>query len=74
MSLFGLKVVESDLARERRTEFKVATWATRDKKRRNWRVLRVEIDRPGCFQVGSTLFVHPELARSLTKSIAAGGV
>lgn len=65
MNLLGLTVVPHTLARDRRTEFKVERWATRNKKRKNWRVLRVEIDRPGCWKVGDTLYMHPDLIAQL---------
>lgn len=65
--MLGLKIVPHTLAREVRTEFKVMRWMTRDKKRKNWRVLRVEINRPGCYQVGNTLYMHPDLVAKLPK-------
>lgn len=61
----GMKIVPHELARDVRTEFKAVTWATRDKKRRNWRVMRLEINRPGCWQVGDTFYMHPELIAKL---------
>ena len=67
MSFLGLKIVPHPLARDVRTEFRVARWMTRDKKRKNWRVLRVEINRPGCYQVGDTLYMHPELIAKLPR-------
>ena len=65
MNLLGMKIVPHPLAREVRTEFKVKRHATRDKKRKNWRVLQVEINRPGCYQVGNVLYMHPELIAKL---------
>ena len=66
--MLGLKIVPHTLARDVRTEYKVTTWATRDKKRKNWRVMRIEIDRPGCWQVGNTLYMHPELIAKLPRA------
>lgn len=66
--LLGMKIVAHPLARDKRTEFKVTRWMTRDKKRKNWRVMRVEIDRPGCWQCGDTLYMHPELIAKLPKA------
>ena len=63
--MLGLKIVPHLMARDRRTEFKVVRWSERRKKRKNWRVIRVEIDRPGCWQVGDTLYMHPELIAKL---------
>jgi len=64
-SIFGLTIIPHELAYETKTQFKVAAWATRDKKRKNWRVMRVETKRPACFQAGSNFYVHPELVAKL---------
>lgn len=61
----GLKIVPHELARDVRTVFKVTRWQTRDKKRKNWRVTRIEINRPGCLQIGDTLYMHPDLIAKL---------
>ena len=68
MNLLGMKIIPHSLAREVRTEFKVTRHAARDKKRKNWRVLRVEINRPGCYQVGNVLYMHPELIAKLPRA------
>jgi hypothetical protein len=65
LNLAGLKIVPHKLARDIRTEFKVTRWATRDKKRKNWRVMRIEINRPGCWRICDTLYIHPELIAKL---------
>lgn len=64
----GLKVVPHQLAIEVRTEFKVTSCSTRYKKRKGWRVLRTEVRRPGCFQVGDTLYMHPDLVAKLKQT------
>jgi hypothetical protein len=61
MSMFGLNIVPSIMAREIRTTFKVSRWPGRSKKRNGWRVERVEINRPGAWQAGNTIYMHPEL-------------
>jgi len=66
----GLNIVPHPLAREIRTEFKVSRWATRDKKRKCWRVMRVEVNRPCALKVGNTLFMHPDLIAHLPQQIA----
>ena len=67
--MLGLKIVPHLLARDRRTEFRVTRWAAgKTKRRKNWRVLRVEIDRPGCWQVGDTLYMHPDLIAKLPRT------
>lgn len=65
----GLKIVPHTLARDIRTEFKVTRWSARDKKRKGWRVMRIDINRPGCWQIGDTLFMHPELIAKLPRSV-----
>ncbi len=62
--LAGLSVVQNPYAVRRWVEFKVEPWPTR-KRRRNWRVRRYERSEPGCYQVGSTLYMHPELFAKL---------
>lgn len=68
----GLNIVSHPLALEVRTEFKVAQWGLVRKRRRNWRVLRIEISRPGCYQSGNTLYVHPDLVEQLTLQLGGG--
>lgn len=56
----GMRIITNPLAREVRTEFKVTPWPLR-KRRKSWMVRRVEINRPGCYALGDTLVMHPEL-------------
>ena len=56
----GLIIVQRPYAERRWVEFKVEPWPIR-KRRRNWRVRRYERREPGCYQVGNTLYMHPEL-------------
>lgn len=66
MLMNGLTIVPHTLAREVRTEYRVTRWAAgHDKKRKNWRVMRVEINRPGAYQIGNTIYMHPELVEKL---------
>jgi hypothetical protein len=65
MDLLGLRIVPHIFAREVRTEYRVMTWAARDKKRKNWRVERVDINRPSCFIAGNTAYMHPEVIAKL---------
>ena len=66
--LFGMRIVSHELARDRRTLFQVTPWGARKKKRKGWRVTEVTIDRPACFKVGDTLYMHPELIAKLPKA------
>ena len=63
-TLYGLKIIQHPFVRDVRTEFKVTRWPTR-KKRKRWFVQRIEIDRPGAWQVGNTIYMHPELIAKL---------
>lgn len=67
MMWMGLHIVPHTLARDIRTEFKVSRWATRDKKRKGWRVMRLDINRPGCWKIGDTLYMHPDLIAKLAQ-------
>ncbi len=62
--MFGLKIVPHSLAREVRDEWKIEACQTR-KRRRNWRVVKHHIDRPGAYQIGSTIYMHPDLVAKL---------
>lgn len=73
-SCLGLNIVPTWLARDVRTEFKVTRWSTRNKKRKNWRVMKITIDRPGCYQSGNTLFMHPDLIALLPDSPTQKGL
>ena len=69
MNLLGMTIIPSELARDIRTEFKVARCGRRDKKRKRWYVQRIEINRPGCWQIGSdTLVMHPDLIAKLPRN------
>lgn len=67
MYLLGLKIVPHQLAREVRDEWRVERHSTR-KKRRNWRAVKRRIDRPGAFQVGDVIYMHPDLVAKLPKA------
>lgn len=71
MEPLGLRIVPHMFAREVRTEYRVMTWATRDKKRKNWRVERVDISRTGCFIAGNTAYMHPEVIAKLSRATSA---
>lgn len=60
MSLYGMNVVSQPLAVDRRMEVQRHPIK---KRRRQWRVVRVE--RPGCWQIGNTFYMHPELIEKL---------
>ena len=62
--MFGLNIVPHALAREVRDEWKVEACKTR-KRRRNWRVVKHHIDRPCAWQIGNTIYMHPDLVAKL---------
>lgn len=62
--MIGVKIVPHAMAREVRDEWRVEPHPTR-KRRRNWRVVRHHIDRPGAYQIGSTIYMHPDLVAIL---------
>jgi hypothetical protein len=66
MMLAGVKIVPHQLARDVRTEFKVQRMPIQ-KKRKAWRVVRVDINRPGVYVIGDTIFMHPDLVAKLPR-------
>lgn len=72
-AFLGIGVVSSPDAVERKTVFKVTRWQTRDKRRKNWRVMAIHTSRPTCFTVGQTLVMHPSLYAKLLLACEASG-
>jgi len=60
----GIPIMVNELAREVRDEFKVERNPI-PKRRRGWRVVKHHIDRPGCYQMGGTFVMHPEVYQRL---------
>jgi hypothetical protein len=60
----GLNIVSSRFALRCWVEFKVEAWPI-PKRRRRWRVRRIERSEPGCYQAGNTLIMHPDLIEKL---------
>jgi hypothetical protein len=66
MMFNGLRIIPHPLAREVRVEFRIERHPIA-KRRRRWRVRRVEIIRPGCIQTGGILYMHPDLIAKLPR-------
>lgn len=64
MYLYGMKVVSTPLAREVRDEWRVERHPL-PKRRRQWRVVKHHIDKPGCYRVGDTFYMHPDIVAQL---------
>ena len=62
----GKPIYPSEFAREVRDEFRVERMPIA-KRRRNWRVVKHHIDRPGCFMTANAIFMHPDLIAKLPK-------
>ena len=67
-TIYGLDVVSAPMAREVRTEWRIER-NPRKKRRRNWLVVKHQIDRPAMYRSGNTLFVHPELLAKLKDAV-----
>ncbi len=63
----GLFVVATEMARDVRTEFRVARCGRWNRKRKRYFVERIEINRPGCYKAGNRLYMHPTLVENLKK-------
>lgn len=66
--MYGLRIVAHPLAREVRDEWRVEAMPIR-KRRNNWRVVKHRIDRPGMYQVGNTIYAHPEIVEQLRRAV-----
>ena len=64
--LGDVKIVPHALAREVRDEWMVEAHPIK-KRRRNWRVVKRCIDRPGAYRVGNTIYLHPDLFEAMKK-------
>jgi len=66
MNVFaGMNIVQTPMAISVRVEFKVSRWSPRDKKRKNWRVRRIEHKTPCVYQAGGVFYMHPALFAKL---------
>jgi NAD-dependent oxidoreductase involved in siderophore biosynthesis len=71
--LTGMRIVPHLLAREVRDEWKVERHPI-PKKRKQWSVVKHHIDRPGCYQIGNTFYMHPELVEKLKQATTPSNV
>lgn len=61
----GLRIVSTPMAMDVRTEFRVSRYGRWNRKRRRYFVERIEIRKPGFYQVGNALYMHPTLVEQL---------
>ena len=59
-----MNIVPHVLAREVRDTFTIERNPIK-KRRRNWRVVKHRIDRPGAFVCGDVIYMHPDLVAKL---------
>lgn len=69
MSFGGIKIVCDPCAESVTVHHIVAPWPIR-KRRRGWRVCRVEDRKPGAFQIGGALHMHPSIYEQLKAQCA----
>ena len=62
--MFGMNVVSTQMAREVRTEWRVERHPTK-KRRKQWRVVKHEINRPCAYQSGNTIYAHPAVIEQM---------
>lgn len=63
-TLFGLDIVPQPRAVRVTFEHRVERHPTK-KRRRNWRVVKHRIEKPCAYQVGRTVYMHPDLIAKL---------
>ena len=66
--MFGMNIVSTPMAREVRTEWRVERHPTK-KSRKQWRVVKHEINRPGAYQSGNTIYAHPDVIEQLRHAV-----
>lgn len=66
MSLFGLNIVSHRFALSVKYVFTVEKTAIR-KRRRGWRVIKTKVETPCAYQVGGTIYAHPEIIQKLKR-------
>ena len=66
--MFGLNIVSTPMAREVRTEWRVEPHPIK-KRRRGWQVVKHQINRPGAYQSGNTIYAHPEIVDQLRSEV-----
>ena len=71
MALCGIRIISSPVAVEVSVKYIVTRWATRDKKRKNWRVMRVETTKPAILKMPGFVVMHPTLYAALKKAVPA---
>lgn len=60
----GVTVIAHPLAREIREVWEIEKSPIK-KRRRNWRVVKNVINRPGCYMMGGVMYMHPDLISKL---------
>jgi len=63
--IYGLRIIQNKLAVNKRVEFKIERCSAKNKRRKAWRVLRIETNEPACWAVGDTFVMHPYLYERL---------
>lgn len=66
-AMFGVNIVPHALAIEARDEWRVEAHPIR-KRRRNWRVVKRHIVKPSAYQIGNTIYMHPDLVARLKEA------
>jgi hypothetical protein len=66
-ALHGIKIIPHPFAREVRDEWRVERHPI-PKRRRQWRVVKHHIDRPGCLLMGGVFYMHPDLIAKLPRT------
>ena len=68
MIINGFQIIPHPLARDVLDVWRVEKNPVL-KRRRNWRVVKHRIDRPGAYRIGSVIYMHPDLVKELQRTI-----
>lgn len=67
MNIAGLSIVPHNLALDTFTEFRVQKQPIQ-KRRKNWRVVKYTVTKPGCWIAGGIVYMHPTLFVKIKES------
>lgn len=68
--MFGLRIYQSPLVTTTEVRWVLEKHPTQ-KRRRNWRPVRTEVQKPAAYKTAEGIFMHPDLYAQLPKKVLA---